>query len=560
MNLILGYLEWDWSTWELLNCSLVNSYWLYQAWNVQPTKNHSVNLETISNQTLKICDYYTSKGKNSATSVTSAWQRLVYAKSIIIKFSDFELRFYLDERTSEPGWDTLLNRLAMLKRITDINFSFPGEYISALKVLMHNCRNQIESVNGEMNDLHEYDEVSPRLFPLSPLDLPNAIVMEIQYGNRLNFFYYRWTNKCKVLTLGVDAGRASAMLCEDWIEFVVNNCDCSNIKTLCLKKDVYIDNSVPLHLLKKFAAKFSNLKELQLDGCGSELIDTTIGLFAFWVNLANLVNKNKNQMRVSFSTDICNGTNWKRLCSVIDENNGQVNELKLEIGWNRLEEQRQIDEKSIKRVLLNGELESVRLSHNIQFGTMENEEVCILQQFCQCLKDKRLLSTTYSALGMIEIGANISGENLQLLIEYLSLDVIRVHRLFIMIKFVVIISIIHKLVIDHDELNKEFDQLCEMIHELLMNEMIPMDILIEFPQRVSSLYHDIDLSTQLCNTFQRHFDEMKLSQQYVAPRCNQHCEALEKAKVNVFYQSDHNLKRIFFAVKNARQVKYCRKS
>ena len=59
MNLILQHLEWDWTRGELLNCSLVNSYWLYQAWNVKPSKNDVIDLVEIIDETIKYKRYCT---------------------------------------------------------------------------------------------------------------------------------------------------------------------------------------------------------------------------------------------------------------------------------------------------------------------------------------------------------------------------------------------------------------------------------------------------------------------------------------------------------------------
>ena len=89
----------------------------------------------------------------------------------------------------------------------------------------------------------------------SPLRLPKAQYVEI----RDLFFYRQWTNECTGLKLSL-----LRHISKDWCEFVIANCDCSNITDLMLYNLTFDDKSMNEIILKQLAWKFYNLKRLEI--------------------------------------------------------------------------------------------------------------------------------------------------------------------------------------------------------------------------------------------------------------------------------------------------------
>ena len=532
MNLILQYLEWDWTLCELLNCSLINSYWFFQAWNVKPSKNHVVDLDKITYQTLEFYDTFfgatTGDDDNDKLRLTSAWQRLAHARSIRI------VTTFLDTASvHKQSWCEVLNKLAMLKNVSAIDFWLDDEDIDALKVLMQNCKSKIESVDAYIwMDNRERSKTI-----LSPLELPNMCKIQILCHHMC--FYYKWSNKCQVLSL---ADLVHVKLSVQWIEFVINNCDCSNIKTLQLNQVLFHD-SVSSDLLKNFANKFQSLQRLELV---TRKGHDYLLLFLFCKHLIPIMKKNKT--KIAFVTDMCCRHNWARICNMIDDkifDNNNIHIAKFHVVFGRWT--KRMREPSIKKLLRNETLEWLKIEIDNQETIAIDDETHpnSLEHFCYCLQDRKLLSTSKS-LQVIEI-ENI--KSFGVLISFLSLKIIHVCRLF------VIVVVSDKFVLNVDDKSvfiDEFDQLFKIVNKLLFTQMVAMDISIEFRSReLKYVKHDC------LKLFAQYFDQTRILNQYVQPKCNEkYYEALEKPKISFdCYRDKYYDDKACFVVKNARAVK-----
>ena len=223
---------------DLLSCSLVSSHWLYHVWNINSV--YFVNLTDLVESTL-IFSKQQSQIKNNYN-VARMWQRIVNARSI-----------YLDGGSSVDP--LVLDKISMLGNVVTLNATFTIPSIGILKVLMLRCREKIQ--NCKIQIIADGSDPimampSKQENELSPLYLVNA-----QYISIDDLYFYRiWTNKCRQLVLRLKN------MSKQWLEFVIQHCDCSNVTglQLCLVRDNGIE--IDEMILTRFASKFSGLQYL----------------------------------------------------------------------------------------------------------------------------------------------------------------------------------------------------------------------------------------------------------------------------------------------------------
>ena len=263
MTQIFQYLVWgrDFDE-DLFSCSLVNSDWLYHAWDV-----NSVYHVDFS----KLCE---DDIIDNITKWTRIWQRLYNVKSV---------RFEFDPDDSEAT--ARVNKLSMFKRVEKVNVYVGGirvdECVSAVIAIMSKCKDRIKHCGIEIDpDKFDRDFEAP-----SALTLPKAQYVEI--GDLL--FHRLWTNECTLLKLS-EVKRIK----NDWCKFVIANCDCSNIAKLILNDVTFDDNSINEVILKQLALKFDNLKTLEI-GINRK-VDIYNNVLLFWQLLKPIISKNKTKV------------------------------------------------------------------------------------------------------------------------------------------------------------------------------------------------------------------------------------------------------------------------
>ena len=520
INLIFEYLEWDWThsiSNELLNCSLVNSYWLYCIWNVKPRKHYMVDLDDIIEQLLH------SNCKNDGfQACVRVWQRLIEAKSIHFDFDEC-IANGSGADTNTLNWDMVSNKFNMLKNLSSIGCSISNEsgQLNALKVLMQNCLNRIEIIDISVYDGGNYSD-SNKNDRLSPLKLPMAHEITL----RDLHFSFVWTNKCQILELkGMNVD-------EEWIQFVIDNCDCSNIETLDWASVDIVGVIEDDALLKQFAQKFQSLKELTIRERGKRNNKTFISI---WTYLHDIIDK--NNALVTIDTDVFTKDNGTRLCDMIDKNNTKIDAITF---WFR-DYGYEINVYIFKKLVLNDKLKWIQIDN---WQTTQNGQ--LLRNFLKFLtQDGKLLLSKCKSLGKITIDDNgyRSNTSLDVIIDFLSLDLISVDKLFFIFKFVVSKY-------DKDTFVEKFDQLCKKVYNLLIDNMIPINISVEFQNM------ETDQEKCVPNLFAKHFNQTKILKQYTKPTCSQRgvdeCwTPLEEPTVSFEYDEESDSTEACFTVKNA---------
>lgn len=536
IDLILQYLEWDWTSRqsdELLNCSLVNSCWLYHSWQVKPTRDHEIILDEIiqhivpytvswhhnyfhDNSISRMNDKVDDKLNSSTT--TGLWQRLIHVKSIKFNLSQ-------NIQIIQPNWEILLNRIAMLQNVLIINCMFEEKHIEIFKVLMQNCQNKSQRMI--VNILQS--SYTQRKNVLSPLYLPNA--KKIKITGLGMYFYYIWTSRCQIL----DIRDIEHEICLDkhWLEFVIDKCDCSGIKTFRMV-DITIDNNVPSDLLKKFALQFENLKMLEI----KLNKQNNASLIAIWTYLQNIISK--NETNASFSTRI--GTagqdlaNYTRLCNMINNNgsvqNTSINQMELVLTELQVFP---MNVESVQKLIANDKLQWLSIYNCEQTGYL-------IKNILNCFHNENAFSKMES-IEMIEIRDHWKSidTKLSVIIDFLSMKLIRARKIFFMTKFMSAYGTNVSITFDD-----EFEGLCIQIHNLLIKERMAINVSITFPNmRFRSRLNDI---------FLKYFDEEKILEKYVEPDGDhlQRCQTLDKPIMSLVF--NRLLNRAVFCVCSAQPV------
>ena len=259
---------------DLLSCSLVNSHWLYHVWNINSI--YFVNLTHLIQVTSQ-CDM------QNESNVTRIWQRIVKARSI-----------YVDEELIDVQ---MVDKMLMFGNVVTMNVSLAEESIPILKALIVGCRTTIKNCEIRILEARSYS-ISTKKFvqsthenQLSPLYLPNAKYISIEDS----YFYRIWTNKCRKLVFALNN------MSQEWLEFVIKHCDCSNVSrlTLCLVRPEDDDIEIDEMILKRFVSKLVGLQHLKLVFYGhfdrSELL--------LWKLLTPTVDKNKGSVEMILDGD-----------------------------------------------------------------------------------------------------------------------------------------------------------------------------------------------------------------------------------------------------------------
>ena len=250
---------------DLVSCSLVNSYWMYQAWNLNAI--FDADLTLLVKKTIN----YTKKwSKKREYNMSRIWQRFSHAKSISFSINNI------------PNIVALSKKLAMLKSYNQLNVSF-GNYETMQSVLASFESTRLKQCTIRVNQataskLNRLNWNKNNQFNLSPLVLMNARYINVDIN-----FYAVWGRKCNELVVKYQN------INKQWCQFVFDYCDCSNIEkfSLCGTFDARsIDESV----LKQLVNKLPNIKEFTI------LIKSSIdkNVLLFWQLLTQTILKKNN--------------------------------------------------------------------------------------------------------------------------------------------------------------------------------------------------------------------------------------------------------------------------
>ena len=225
---------------DLISCSLVNTCWMYHVWNINSI--YYVNLTELIRNTLKHNDHDDKDNNACGSSILRIWQRIIKAKAI-------DVRFYPTMVCNK----IILDKLSMLRNIDILNVSFSHydeiAHLDILKMLLMRSAKIAKVCNVTVNQRKPYKENA-----LQALRLINTRCVTI--GDV--YFYRLWTNKCHTLVLDYVKN-----IGKKWCNFVIQNCDCSNIKELELVI-TFDANSIDKLILEQLAFKFASIQSLKI--------------------------------------------------------------------------------------------------------------------------------------------------------------------------------------------------------------------------------------------------------------------------------------------------------
>ena len=246
-------------TGDLIQCSLVNSYWLYHSWNknsiyyincldklCEKTLKYEENKDNSNNEENNEENEKKKKDKQwKLKRVTRVWQRLIHLKWLDLLW---------DVGDVNPENDPLvLKKLSMLRKVENVKINMYGSsknpivYEKALQAIMDKCKERVKYCRINLGYTRKFGENS-----IPPINIPNARLIEI--GDI--FFYRIWSNKCEELIF-----HRTQNISKTWCEYVIKNCQFSNIKKLTLNSMRFDEKNTNDTILKKFAKQFINLEE-----------------------------------------------------------------------------------------------------------------------------------------------------------------------------------------------------------------------------------------------------------------------------------------------------------
>ena len=231
---------------ELVNCSLVNSHWLYHAWNINSI--YYLNLNQLISQILKHNINENEKEKD-IYNVIRMWQRVINAKHIYFVTSELDTNIT----------DLLLSKLSLLRNVEKLECVLGlANHLKIVQTILQHCQNKIkwyDSLLLNMDDMPR--DLRQREKEKLSFTLNNAQYIKISHA----CFNILWSDKCQMLEL-----HGFQKISSNWCNYVINNCDCSNIKCLYFNHNVsfslnnYFNNyNNRLLILKQLAFKFYNL-------------------------------------------------------------------------------------------------------------------------------------------------------------------------------------------------------------------------------------------------------------------------------------------------------------
>lgn len=307
---------------ELFLCNFVNSYWLYQSFNVQSV--FFIDLSKLIKATIEH-----GSDQNQENPITRMWQRLVYAKSISLDVK----KDMIEKMESENIRNSVVNKLSLLKNFDSIyarlkivsTLSYVHKSIFETIILRWNRKiincdvrlsvSKSNDSNGSNSD-HEHD--------IPPLVLPNARYIKIGDNN----FHRIWSDKCKKLVLSrmINVGH-------DWCEFVLKHCDFSGINKLTLSNSIFswIRNSNShaskdkyISTLKQLASKLINLKRLKIFDT-ADLYITASNPFIFWRLMRPIILK--NDVKLEYINENIKKTNLHHFNREMQKNSIKIEKL-----------------------------------------------------------------------------------------------------------------------------------------------------------------------------------------------------------------------------------------
>ena len=508
----------DWDDFEfigdLMNCSLVNSQWLYHVWN--PNSKYSMDIRELVCLTAKFYgisdDDDDDKDGVSINVISRQWQRYVNVRSI---------RCHLGGNLSECVADRLLyDKLSMLGNITHFVGNCGIATIDIIKVIMNKCRTKIEKYNFFVRthgvDFENEDDAVDAMSP--PLLLPNAKYIAINHY----YFFLLWTNKCKQLSL-----QRLQEINKKWWNYVIDNCDCTGIETLIIDSIVFYwqyekyeqqseEKEKLLQLLHNFANKFTNIKKLEII---YENFDICILLL--WKYLLPIILKNNGKIILK-KVEWLNNEEYIKTVSLMKQYKLIAHEINIYVPGMFDVETKNV----MEYIRSNNNTEKIVLDGDFYREKILNEGIKLFQNW----NEKEKNNIMFSHLMYVDIGSRMK-ERFEMTIDkmndLLTCDLILKGKIFLKFNGISITTgIIFRLGDGEKQAKRKefeilFEKLCKNILPMLSKEKVPISI-------------DVKLETT-DNRNKIFLSNEKLLQENgnQVPHCNKYCQPLAKSVISL---------------------------
>ena len=558
MSLIFGYLTYSHNfDGDLLNCSLVCSYWLYHVYN--PNSIYHIDISkllkarlqgykqeiAVAKGELNVNFYY-----NRIVSLhTRQWQRLINCKSIWIYM-------YPYHNNIELANNLLLSKILTLKNIEKIYCKIRKRYLSIFKAIIANCKDTIKQLNlsvgtytpiatnndnNDNNDRDNTDDIKtdkkqeldhddPEYIP-KILILPNVEKITIEIQNFDDMSLIGWSKKCHYLEL--------KKINKFWCDFVINNCDCSGIKHLKFWNTVIVDDDddevILVPLLIKLANKFTGINKLSFE---FSRLHKNFGILL--QALKPIINKNNTEIHVDIPRDINVDINsyisFTENCTIgptvlsciVDSNTPSAlcDMISNDYIVKRLEILDIEDaDRSKKQV---GLMQFINfLSMADIYSLVSNVSAC---NQLQCLKVIRIVKRL--AVPIV---------NSQTLHDFLDLEWIVKRQLFIIVVFKIKMDFMHSddVYCYNDEFFGQFSKLCQKIASLIIDKHLPIDITL----LIKTKGHRNDTFKELNTIVQSVFSKIYSTRcQLHQDQCNAYCIPLAQPIVSLTVEQESFIK------------------
>ena len=456
---------------DLVKCSLVCSHWLYHVYNTS-----LFNVDNFKNLILNTIKYDVKNSYNDSSGVRM-WQRLTKLKSI-----------YLDLDHSTPELNQLLlNKLSSLKNVEKFRARFYTKHLPIVKIVMKNCKENIKHYSLRIRTFGG-DIKKP---VLSPLVLANAkhITIESLY------FYIIWSYKCQELELSW-----SQYLDKKWCNFVINNCDCSNIKSLTFTWENFVkgdfinttknkEDKEGKELLKKLAQQFINLQNLKIEMYNK--CDQVALLFCKYLN--DIIDKNNVKIELAFNKQRTGYELDKLLEAIQDAVMGdKISKISLYLSY-QIKQTFSIFEK-LEKVCTSG-VEWIKV-------TKWFSSEAVVDEIVDCLD--KIAFKSLKVFEYCDTGSKMEAMNKILKMEFNN---VRKSRLYMIANFRKSYQATRSCL---------FDAFCQTVFNLMIKDEMAINISLKIREVPDKSKYDEYYN----NIYLLHFNEEKILKNYKKPQCN----------------------------------------
>ena len=490
---------------DLVNCSLVCSNWLYYVYETS-LLDIDDHLEKLIIYTIR---YDVKNNADNDSSGVRMWQRLTKLKSIYCMLGD---------DIPAPN-QLLLDKLSILKNVQKMSGICGAKHFAMVKSIINNCKDNMKNYSFKIRSNNQKKVLSPVVFA-------NATHISI----RCLYFYVIWLDKCQELGLNWVQN-----IDKEWCNFVIKNCDCSNIKTLqfswknFVKKD-FIDTQGE-ELIKKFAKQFINLEKLIIDNYRK--CDEIVLLFCEY--LKDIIDKNNVEIQLGYEK-FNQTSQFNKLIKWIKQLNiaNKINKLYFSLSDDI--EHGPFDHESIKPLLMlaASNIEWIQFT-SINWDSRNDMNVDSIVNCMNQIAFKSLKVFEYTDEDCFRSTMQSVKNILQMVI-----DKLKKNKFYFMAHFEIECE---------EKMDSLFNTFCEKIFDLMIKDEIAIDISLQIYQATDTSKHD-----EYYNVYVSYFNQQRIFKDYKLPQCNKYCIPLSIPKMSFSWNDEEKCSE--FVVKSAAEQFY----